>query len=75
MNKYIKIYTGTSILVNRIVFLLEQANIFSVVKDHKESGRLAGFGTLESSTELFVYDHQTNEASEIIEKFKKEILK
>ncbi|MFD2565153.1 putative signal transducing protein [Aquimarina rubra] len=75
MNKYIKIYTGTSILANRLAFLLDEIHIPSMIKDHRESGRLAGFGTIEDSTELFILDNDVKKADEIIKNFKKETLK
>ncbi|WP_298543418.1 DUF2007 domain-containing protein [uncultured Aquimarina sp.] len=75
MKNLIKIYTGTSILINRLAFLLNEINIPSMIKDHTESGRLAGFGAIEGSTELFILDVNEKKASEIIKKFEKEILK
>ncbi|RKN11222.1 DUF2007 domain-containing protein [Aquimarina sp. AD1] len=56
MEKHIKIYTGTSIIINRLAYLLDEINIHFIIKDHKESGRLAGFGAIEGSTELFIYN-------------------
>ncbi|AXT56333.1 DUF2007 domain-containing protein [Aquimarina sp. AD1] len=75
MEKHIKIYTGTSIIINRLAYLLDEINIHFIIKDHKESGRLAGFGAIEGSTELFIYNDDAKKASEIIENFKKEISK
>ncbi|MHA7058423.1 putative signal transducing protein [Aquimarina sp. M1] len=75
MKKYKKIYTGTSIIVNRLAFLLKEIHIPYIIKDNKESARLAGFGAMEGSTELFVLDNHTKNANEIVEKFEKEVLK
>ncbi|MDH7444645.1 putative signal transducing protein [Aquimarina sp. 2201CG14-23] len=75
MKKLIKIYTGTSILVNRLATLLDEIHIPSLIKDYRESGRLAGFGTLDGTTELFILDDNVVKAREIIENFKKEISK
>ncbi len=75
MNTYTKIYTGTPILVNRLAYLLNEINIPYLIKDHGESARLAGFGTIESSTELFVSDDHREKAIEIMNEFEKEILK
>jgi len=75
MRDHIKIYTGTSILINRLAFLLNEISIPSVIRDHPESGRLAGFGTLGYSSELFIFNSDIEKASGIIKKFKKEISK
>ncbi|SEL94688.1 Putative signal transducing protein [Aquimarina amphilecti] len=73
MKEHIKIYTGTSIMVNRLSFLLNEMNIPSIIKDYKESGRLAGFGVIEGSTELFISDDNRKKANEVIKNFEKEI--
>lgn len=73
MTEHKKIYTGTSILVNRLAFLLDEAGISSIVKDERESGRLAGFGTFGDSSELHVLASDYNKAEPVIKKFKEEI--
>jgi len=73
MKEHINIFTGTFILVNRLAFLLDENNIPTLIKDRKESGRLAGFGTTEFSTELFIYNSDYEKAKNVIENFKKEI--
>lgn len=75
MGTYIKLYIGTSILANRLAFLLDEAGITTIIKNHDESARLAGFGTLQNSSELLVQDHDLQEAQKITQNFKKEILK
>ena len=71
--EHIKIFSGTSVLVNRLNFLLDNKNIPSLIKDHVSSGTLAGFGTLSNSVELFIYNSDLEKATPIIEEFKKEI--
>ena len=73
MKEHIQVFTGTSILTNRLAFLLDEENIPTLVKDQKESGRLAGFGTSQSSSELYIYSSDFKAATSIIENFKKEI--
>lgn len=73
MKEHIKIFTGTSILVNRLATLLYDKKIASIVKDTKESGRLAGFGTTGDAVELFIFNTDIEKATSIIEEFKKEI--
>ncbi|MCD8412540.1 putative signal transducing protein [Tenacibaculum finnmarkense] len=73
MKEHVKAYTGTSILANRLAFLLDEAKIPSLVKDTKESGRLAGFGATGDSCELFIYKADFQDAEKIINDFKKEL--
>ena len=54
MSGYIKLFSGTSILVNRLAYILDEIGIASIVKDNQESGRLAGFGTLGQSVDLLI---------------------
>lgn len=75
MKEYVKIFTGSSIIINRLAQLLEDVKIASFTKDHKESGRLAGFGTTGDSVELFIYDSDLEDAKNIIKNFQKEIEK
>jgi hypothetical protein len=73
MKEHIKVYTGTTILTNRLAFLLDEAKIATLIKDNKESGRLAGFGSTGASSELFIYNSDLENAKKIIEDFKKEL--
>jgi hypothetical protein len=62
MKEHIKVYTGTTILTNRLAFLLDEAKIATLIKDNKESGRLAGFGSTGASSELFIYNSDLENA-------------
>lgn len=72
---YIKIFTGTSILVNRLSSLLNNEKIPTIIKDHVNSGNLAGFGALGNSIELFIKEKDKENALEIINHFQEEIAK
>jgi len=74
MSKHTKIYTGTSIIINRLAFLLHLINIPSLIKNRKESGRLAGFGALDNSVELFVHHTDIKKASSVLEDLRKRSL-
>ena len=54
--EHIKVFSGTSLLVNRLSFLLDEAKIPSLIKDHVNSGTLAGFGSPTNNVELFIYN-------------------
>jgi len=72
MDKHIKILTSSSIIINRIAFLLDQKNIATLIKDKVESARLAGFGTTQNDVELYVNNSDFKSAQKIIEEFNKE---
>ena len=67
--EHIKIFLGTSILVNRLNFLLGKAGIVSIINDEVEAGRLSGFGTSTNSVEIFVLKTDVEEASLIVDNF------
>lgn len=75
MSEHIKIFTGTSIIINRLAFILDEKGISSIIKDTKESGRLAGFGTIGDSVELHILESDIEQATPIVNDFKKEISK
>ena len=69
MNEHVRIFTGTSIQVNRIASLLEEQNISFLIKNPIESGRLAGFGTSGESVELFVFNSDLKNAEKVLRTF------
>mgnify|MGYP006087404387 CR=1 FL=1 len=71
--EHVKVFTGTELFVNRLSYLLDEAHIPSLIKNHHESGRLGGFGTPINSVELFIYTTDAEKATGIIENFRKEI--
>ncbi|MCH2034225.1 MAG: DUF2007 domain-containing protein [Tenacibaculum sp.] len=75
MSGYIKLFSGTSILVNRLAYILDEIGIASIVKDNQESGRLAGFGTLGQSVDLLINEGDYDKAKDSFENFQKEISK
>ena len=72
MNKHIKIFTSSSIIINRIASILNQNNIQTLIKDNVESARLAGFGISSNDVELYVDNSDLESAQKIINEFKKE---
>lgn len=65
---YIKIYTGSFILVNNIVSKLEKVGISPIIKDETESGRLAGFGpSIPGQQEVFVHENEIDKATPIVQ--------
>ncbi|ALJ03827.1 hypothetical protein APS56_01080 [Pseudalgibacter alginicilyticus] len=66
---FVKIFTGSSIIVQRVIFDLENTNIKPIVKDQTESARLAGFGggLIPGFQQVFVHKDQLEKALPIIE--------
>jgi len=75
MTKHIKVFSGSTLITNRLAHLLDEIQIPSLIKDFKESSRLAGFGITDNYAELLIYESDYSKAEPIIEKFKKEISK
>lgn len=74
-SNYTKIFTGSSIIVQRIIFDLEKAGIIAVVKDETESARLGGFGggIVPGFQEIFVHKDEIEKATPIIESIATEL--
>jgi len=65
---YIKIFTGSFIVVQRITSRLETVGISPVIKDETESGRLAGFGPpIPGQQEMFVHETEVDIATPIVQ--------
>ena len=71
--KYTKVFTDNSIIVNRLHSLLIEAEIASKTSDRVESGRLAGFGVPTNSVELYVLNTDLEKAQPIIDLYKEKI--
>jgi hypothetical protein len=69
MNEHVKILTDSAIVINRIVQLLEEQGIPTIVKDQAESARLAGYGTFLNDAELYVKKADFKRAEIIIQSF------
>ena len=66
MKEQLRILTDSAVVVNRIVQLLDEESIPSLVRDNVESARLAGFGTSPNDVELFVHHSDASRAESII---------
>ncbi|CAM1361590.1 conserved hypothetical protein [Tenacibaculum litoreum] len=73
MNKHIKVFSGSQIFVNRLSQLLNEIEVPYLVKDNKEAGRVAGFGTLGNSIDVFIYESDLEKAQSTIDDFKHQI--
>ena len=73
-SNYIKIYTGSFIMVHRIVSELEKINVKAIIKDESESGRLAGFGSaIQGQQEIFVNKDELDKAVLVVENITSEL--
>lgn len=66
----VKVYSGSEIMAQAVRQLLEDSGIAVRVRDHIESGRLAGFVALD--VDLFVEGDDVIRANNIIENFLKQ---
>ena len=70
---HIKVFSGSQIFANRLSQLLDEIEVPYLVKDNKEAGRVAGFGTLGNSVDVYIYESDLEKAQSTIDDFKQEI--
>ena len=64
---YTKIFQGSFIITNRIISELENNNISPLIKNEIESGRLAGFGVVDSHPiSVYVFKDEIEKANHIL---------
>lgn len=69
-NKLVRIFTGSSIIVNLLKDELENNGIAALIQDDFNSGTIAGFsGGIPSSVDLFVQKADLEKAEPIIKEF------
>lgn len=65
---YIKVYTGSMVVVQLLIDKLQEIGISPIVKDEMESGRLAGFGaSIPFQQELFVHQDELDKAVPVVQ--------
>lgn len=71
---YVKIFSGTFIIVQLVVDRLDSVGINAIVKDEAESARLAGFASsIQDYQELYVTQEELDHAIPIVETIKAEL--
>jgi len=73
MSNHVRLLTSSAITINRIVALLEEQGIPSVIRNNVESARLAGFGSAQNDVDLLVEESDFMQAKEIVEEFYKDL--
>jgi len=69
-NKLVRIFSGSSIIVNLLKDELENNEIVALIQDDFNSGTIAGFsGGIPSSVDLFVQKADLEKAEPIIKEF------
>ncbi len=66
MSEYTKMLNADIVLINRLVFLLEEENIQTMVKNNVESAKIAGFGTSSNDIDLYIKTADFEKAEKII---------
>jgi hypothetical protein len=68
-SKYKKVFGGNNIKARRVELTLKDNNIDPILKDEKESARLAGFGSpMPDLIEIFVHKDEEEKALGLINK-------
>ncbi len=71
-NKLVRIFTGSSIIVNLLKEELENNGIAALIQDDYTSGIIAGFsGGVPTSVDLFIQQSDQEKAESIISEFAK----
>jgi hypothetical protein len=74
MDDYVKIFSGSFIIVQLVLDRLKGAGINAIIKDESESGRLAGFGSaIQGFQELYVSKDEVELAVPIVEEVNAEL--
>lgn len=74
MDDYVKIFSGSFIIVQLVVDRLDGVGIKAIVKDETESGRLAGFASsIPGFQELYVSKDEVDYAIPIVEEVNAEL--
>ena len=60
------LYSGSVVDVQRIKVILEENDIYPIVKDEIESARLAGFGATSMMQQLLVLDSALEKAKSLL---------
>ncbi|WP_242084794.1 putative signal transducing protein [Aestuariivivens sediminis] len=74
-SEYVKIYTGSLVIVQHLVQELEEHGINAIVKDETESARLAGFGggIVPGFQEVLVNKDELDKALSVLETFEADL--
>lgn len=73
-NNYVKIFSGTFIIVQLVMDRLESVGINAIIKDESESARMAGFGSsFQGFQELYVSKEELDHALPILNAVKSEL--
>lgn len=71
---YIKVFSGSFIIVQVVKDRLESVGINAIIKDESESGRLAGFGaSIQGFQELYVNHDELEKAQPVINAVREEL--
>lgn len=74
MDNYVKIFSGSFIVVQLVVDRLKTVGISPIIKDESESGRLAGFGSsIQGFQELYVHKDEEPHARPIVDAVNSEL--
>lgn len=70
---YQKLFSASPIILRGLTILLEEKEIVYIIKNPIESARLGGFAEFSNHAEIHVKESQLEDASKILEEYKKSI--
>ena len=68
-----KVFSGSEILAQALQVKFEEANVATNLKNKRQAGRLAGFGTADQAVEVFIQETDFAKANPVIEEFRMSI--
>jgi len=72
MNDLVRLTTKSMLIINTLAALLEQNGIPTLIRNHNDSARLAGSGTLPNDVDLYVNPADLEPAQKLLREFEKE---
>lgn len=70
---YVRVYTGSTVMVKMLQSKLEEIDVFPILKDNLSSGTWGGFGGVPGMIQLFVHRDEHEKAKVVVDAALKDI--
>lgn len=67
LDDYIRIYTGSTVMIKMLQSNLEEIDVFPIVKDSLSSGTWGGFGGTPGMIQLFVHRDEYEKSKVVVD--------
>lgn len=67
LDDYIRVYTGSTVIIKMLQSKLEEIDVFPITKDNLSSGTWAGFGGVPGMIQLFVHRDEYEKAKIVVD--------